>query len=126
MFSQNKSRNEISRSRATPASTPGRRTFTTTSRPSTRARWTWPRLAAAMGSVWNSSNSSSAGASSSSLITPRMPSTGSGGTWSWSLPISDRYGSGRISARALKSWASLMNVGPRAASLAVRRRARFP
>ena len=57
----------MSRSSATAASTPGRSTFTTTSRPSTRARWTCPRLAAATGSRSKSSKSSSTGAPNSRL-----------------------------------------------------------
>ncbi len=90
MFSQKSSRNEMSRSSATTAATPGRNTFTTTSRPSTVARWTCPRLAAATGSRWKSWNSSSVGAPSSSSMTRMISSAGSGGTWSWSLPISLR------------------------------------
>ncbi len=89
-LSQKRSRKEMSRSSATRASTPGRRTFTTTSWPSTRAWWTWPRLAAATGSSLNASKSSATGAPSSPSMTLRMESAGSAGTRSWSLPISER------------------------------------
>ncbi len=115
MLSQKSSRKEMSRSSATASSTPGRRTFTTTCSPPTRARWTCPRLAAATGSSTNSSKRSEIGRPSSASTTRRTASTGSGGTRSCSLPTSDRYGSGRMSARALRSCASLMNVGPRPA-----------
>ena len=57
-------------------------------------------------------------------MTARISADGSAGTWSWSLLISDRYGSGKMSARELNSWASLTKVGPSRARRAVSRSAR--
>ena len=49
---------------------------------------------------------------------------GSAGTWSCSVAMRERYGSGTMSARALNTCASLMNVGPSRACVAVSRSAR--
>ena len=68
-FSQKTIRNAVSTSRATRCSTPGRSTLTAISLPSSRARCTCPRLAAAMGSRSKLSKRSASFPSSSLSIT---------------------------------------------------------
>ncbi len=63
---------------------PGCCTFTATSRPPWRARWTWPIEAAANGSCSNASNSDSARSPSSSRTTSATRGHAIAVLWDWS------------------------------------------
>ncbi len=111
-------------SRSTCSFTPGRSTFTTTSRPlNVRAECTCATEAAAKGSGSKRMKSSCGGLPSASSIAAMDSSTGKGFTLSCSFCSSARYSGGKRSVRRLRCWPSFTKVAPRSCSKSAKRRA---
>ena len=107
------SRRISTRSRRRIQSRLGRCTFTATQWPSARrARYTWPRLAAAIGWSGNSTNSWWAGAPSSCSIVARATPWGKGGRLSCSWVSSSSQSRRTRSGRVERAWPTLMKQGP--------------
>ena len=101
------------------ASAPGRCTFTATDSVSPVAastivpRYTWPRLALAIGGASPRFSARDPDAPSSWSKMRRANASSNGGTASWSVRSSITYGAGRRSWRELRTWPSLTYVGPK-------------
>ena len=101
------------------SSRPGRRTFTTQSRPPWPvAAYTWAIDALASGSQSKVVNASSGVIPSSSSSWARMSSSGSGRTWDWSLASSSHSSDGSRSERVDATWPSFTNSPPASSSVA--------
>ena len=109
------------------ARTPGRWTFTTTSRSCgeaaslsysarNRARWTCPMVAAANARSSNQEKTSESGADSEDSNSARIASNATGGTASCSLRSSSTSSLGSSSGRVDATCPSFMNDGPRSSS----------
>ena len=98
-------------------SMPGRRTLTTTSRPSrVRARWTCAIEPAASDQSSNQANALSTGRPSSSAMRRLITSVGSALALSCSWASSRAIGGENRSSRVDRNCPSLMKVGPSALS----------
>mmetsp|Transcript_3096 Transcript_3096/g.4343 ORF Transcript_3096/g.4343 Transcript_3096/m.4343 type:complete len:213 (+) Transcript_3096:1119-1757(+) len=97
------------------SSQPGRCTFSATSAPFTRsrARYTCPIEAAAMGPGCTSSKTSSKGRPRSSATTWKASASLKGGTWSCSFCSSTRYSLGSRSGREASACPALIMAGPK-------------